>query len=548
VSIEPWFERYPELLEQEKEILLRHGFQLDRERFARDRKVVFVGTLPEDPDRELTVSFPDAFPSFPPRVFDSGASPLLRRHHHPGTRQLCLFGPGDARWYAQLTSESVLAEAAQLLKTFGFGGGLVENDDVPEPALAVLSYRRGVAILVPPPISSLEPNVKFRGQFVLRCDRITNHSEAQAQGIVFSVAVNGRSLTADPYYRELFDRRGSVVTGPIVFVPRILSGADLVSEVQRCLDTSRFKRERWFCILFQEQSGIASGTRLAWLFIRQIAESRYELIETFAYRDSDRVARIPVLHHMSKKKITIIGCGCLGSKIAAGLATSGLEKVTLVDRERYEPNNSVRHEVEIRRFGENKVNALADRLLHLNPALEVTPFFHAIGGVEPSEKENQLIEHISSSDLVVDTTGSHGVSRWLNERVFLLGVPAVFVSVTNGAWAGEIVRVVPSQTACWLCWNSQYGDDTPPGEPTRGVFPPGCGQPSFTGSTFETGMVANLATSLITATLLPENEGMAKFDGDYLRWIGRTERDYVLKTEILSVAKRPGCALCNRHA
>lgn len=548
--IAPWFERYPDVFEQEKEILLEHGFTLDEERLAKDRLVIFTGALTADPDRRLTLIFSEDFPSFPPRVFDTADSRVLRRHHHPGTRQLCLFGPGNARWSAQLTCRDVLAEAHQLLTTFGSDSEEPSIDDVPEPASAVLTYRRGVSILVSPPISSLEPNasVDVQGNFVLRCDRITRDPELQAQGLVLSATVSGKSEKADASYADFFDGRGSVITGQIIYLQGVVSGAALMSAVNRRLRDSGFRKDRWTCFMFLEQSGAADMSRLAWLFVREVEKSRYEFVETFAYRASDRPRRVPTLRNLEQKKVALIGCGSLGSKIAAGLAASGLGQIALVDRDRYEPNNSVRHEAGIGQYGQNKVNAVAERLRDLNPEIEIKPLFYIIGAAESAEKDAVLTQELAESDMIIETTGSHGVSRWVNERLFLLGVPGVFVSVTNGAWAGEIVRVLPRGTACWLCWNSQYREDPPPGEPTEGVFHPGCGQPSFTGTTFEIGAVADLGTSVITATLLSDNAGVATMNGDYLRWIGRNEGEYILTTKILPVRKRPGCRLCDPAA
>lgn len=538
------------MFEQEKEILLEHGFALDYERLAKDRLVVFSGAVSAYSDRRLTLIFSDDFPSFPPRVFDTADSRLLRRHHHPGTRQLCLFGPGNARWSAQLTCRDVLAEAHQLLARFGSESEEPDIDDVPEPASAVLTYRPGVAILVPPPISSLQPNqaVEVQGNFIARCDRVTKDPELEAQGLVLSAIVSGKSEKADASYADAFDGRGHVITGQIFYIEGVLSGAALMSAVDRRLSQSGFKKDRWTCFLFREQSGAADMSRLAWLFVREVEKSRYEFVETFAYRASERSRRVPTLRNLDQKKVSVIGCGSLGSKIAAALAASGLGQVTLVDRDRYEPNNSVRHDTGIGHYGQRKVNAVAERLRDLNREIEITPLFHRIGAAESVEEDAALMEELAESDMIIETTGSHGVSRWVNERLFLLGVPGVFVSVTNGAWAGEIVRVVPGGTACWLCWNSQYREDPPPGEPTDGVFHPGCGQPSFTGTTFEIGAVADLASSVITATLLSDNSGVATVNGDYLRWIGRNEREYILTTNILPVRKRTGCRLCDPAA
>lgn len=515
---------------------------------ASKRQVLFRGALPIDTERQLAILYPTGFPSFPPVVFDNGNRPLLRRHHQPSTRQLCLFGPGNTRWYAGLTSEDVIKEVTDSISLFGPDGPEVPDDDIPEPASAVLPYSSGVAILVPPPISFIEPDTskKIQGEFIVRCDGITKNPDLRAQGMLLAAIISGRNIQADAAHKDQFERRGSVFRGNIAFLGRIESGEILLKAVKEHIASAKCKTGQWFCFMFFEQSGTAKSSRVAWLFARHSGASAPEFFLTFAYRPDERAARIPALKQLSDKAVSIVGCGCLGSKIATALAASGINSFNLVDRDLYEPNNAVRQEVSYHEFGAKKVDALAERLAELNPEVEVDRLVSDVGK-GAAEEDDKLTAMVRSSDLVIETTGSHGVSRFINDRCFTTGIPAVFVSVTNGAWAGEIVRAIPDQTACWLCWNMQYGDHQPPGEPTSGVFPPGCGQPSFTGSTFDTGIVANLGVSMVVQTLLRPSSNLPQFGGDYVIWIGRNASgEYVLKADVLPVRKRPGCLLCDR--
>jgi hypothetical protein len=150
---------------------------------------------------------------------------------------------------------------------------------------------------------------------------------------------------------------------------------------------------------------------------------------------------------------------------------------------------------------------------------------------------------------VVDTTGEHSVSRYLNDVCAAFGVPQAYATVTNGAWAGEIVRVIPGRSACWLCWNQQYYEVPPPGEktPDPGLFAPGCDLATFTGTTYEVGVVANLACSLIADTLLIDEADRQHFNGDYIRWQLKDESGNILpKIEVLPVNKRRVCRICGK--
>jgi hypothetical protein len=80
-----------------------------------------------------------------------------------------------------------------------------------------------------------------------------------------------------------------------------------------------------------------------------------------------------------------------------------------------------------------------------------------------------------------------------------------------------------------------------------GVFAPGCDQPTFTGTTYETGMVANLAAWVAVETLLADKPGRQDYRGDYLRWTGRDSDGVPApSTEVLQTIVAEDCPLCRR--
>jgi len=255
---------------------------------------------------------------------------------------------------------------------------------------------------------------------------------------------------------------------------------------------------------------------------------------------------MPGLSGLENKKLVLIGCGSLGSKIAAGVAASGLSHFGLVDVDFLEPDNAVRHEVGVNFFGVPKVRALQNRLFQLNPATfgNIKPLEIYIGNTNEMAKERDLHEMLASASAVVDTTGDHGASRFLNDICAELKVPQVYASVTNGAWGGEVVRVVPGRTPCWMCWNEEYASSQPVGEPSpdEGVFAPGCDQPTFTGTSYDIGILAGLASSLVVDTLLIADANRKHFDGNYSRWQMRhSEGGFSPNIEMLPTHRREDC-------
>jgi hypothetical protein len=81
------------------------------------------------------------------------------------------------------------------------------------------------------------------------------------------------------------------------------------------------------------------------------------------YLTDDVEKRLPESYAiLAQKKVGIVGCGALGSKIAASLARSGVCDFLLVDDDIFTPANLIRHELDVESLGAHKAEALAARL------------------------------------------------------------------------------------------------------------------------------------------------------------------------------------------
>lgn len=545
-----WFDKFPERFREESGILTGRGFVRDDVHFNDHKSVRFEGYSTVEPARKLVVCFPDAFPSFPPEVFDTNQFELLSRHHRWDSRQLCLFGLRKSRWHARLSVADALDEADSLIASYGPGTVLPNDDWVPEPTSDALTYGASRAVFVPPPISTLEVggSEPVNGTFELQFGRPVN---GKTRGVVTAATLGSQPYKADARYTSLCGEVSRTVHGTLLYFPGMLTQKEVYETVGQHLsklDAAKRKKGPMLALVFPEQSGNAANRRLGWVFATIRPDGNPELIRAFPYDHDDRAARIPGLAGIGAARIAFIGCGCLGSRIAVSLAASGLGSVTLVDGDVYEPYNSVRHEVGVPSFGLGKAEALSQRLFEVNPALRgrVETVQHHVGHVNTAQVEQEIARRLAEADLLIDTTGSHAVSRWLNEQAFEMGKPAIFASVTNGAWAGEIVRVVPGRTACWLCWDAQYRATPPPSAPTVGFFPPGCNQPSFVGTTYDAAVVAGFASSMAVDTLLHQAATLPGFPHDYVRWEGRDHAGALaMKSEILPIKQREGCSTCH---
>lgn len=152
-------------------------------------------------------------------------------------------------------------------------------------------------------------------------------------------------------------------------------------------------------------------------------------------------------NHISSKRVLIAGTGSVGSYCAEQLTRSGVGAFTLIDPENVEAANLCRTTYEIKDLKRPKVEALAGRLLNINPLVELTLHPKSLSDFEVAEF-NALVEQ---ADLVIATTDDPNAQRILNRFAYFHKKPALFVGVYKGAEGGEVIFMVPEHTPCYFC-------------------------------------------------------------------------------------------------
>jgi molybdopterin/thiamine biosynthesis adenylyltransferase len=105
------------------------------------------------------------------------------------------------------------------------------------------------------------------------------------------------------------------------------------------------------------------------------------------------------------KKVAIIGCGSVGSRIAEFLVTSGVRNLTLIDDDLYTVDNIFRHILDSKYIRYNKAAALSSQLKSRFPYISINSI---------DEKIVKLSPLLIDMDVVVDATGEPTLSRQLN--------------------------------------------------------------------------------------------------------------------------------------
>jgi len=542
----PWFKRYPERFGEELSAMERIGFRLDPTRLN-SGTVYFMGQSEVDPSRPLHVCYPVGFPSMPPVVYSPvPIGKVLSRHQDPRTFQLCIFGFRGEGWRSSMSGRHAVLEAERLISLYRSGSPTTTNSPAPEPWVSHLSYSKHDSILVPEPFSAWPPPAE---RTVGKATLLLAEGAGLVRGLLETVEVPGAGKHSAPaVYTSWFNKpsRKKVVV-MLSPEPPPLSYGEVVPWLHArgiILPTSK---PSWMVIGFRDEGGPSGNPATSWVVVHGTTTGGDYVRCHLTSRSADDV-RQPHRNRLFGKTVLMIGCGSLGSHVAVFLAQGGLGAIVLTDHDLYEPGNAVRHQVAARWFGFAKAQALQWRLNDIAPLCEVEVLTDSIGNGEwELTRMQRFQELLEDCDLVIETTGRHAVSRYVNDLCTRLHKPLVVGSVTNGAWSVEVVRYRPGVSGCWGCWGSFYGAQPPPGLPLEEeVFPPGCNQPTFQGASYDAALGGALVAWMATDTLVQPPNSAGGIVGDYLVWSSRHFSGRVAPhTQLLPVPVSLECRQCH---
>lgn len=141
--------------------------------------------------------------------------------------------------------------------------------------------------------------------------------------------------------------------------------------------------------------------------------------------------------------VAVVGCGSVGSKIAASLARAGVRKFVLVDGDVIFPGNLVRNDLDWRFVGLSKPDAVSRRIHEIRPSAKVTAKRILLGGQESSSATDLALAEIGKCDVIIDATADPRIynlcaSVARNEKKVL-----VWGEVFAGGIGGFVVRLRP---------------------------------------------------------------------------------------------------------
>lgn len=382
----------------------------------------------------ITLRYPNHFPHSPPVVMPRGTEERWSSHQYGAAGELCLeIGPDN--WHPDLTGADMLRSAHKLLseeETYQGGG-----EDLSSRHKETLGQRLRTAsqrVLIPSSLFAgllqIGPGSVAKGKVVSLYRRnrsvqiLTKLSSTEGEwsadtpsgfeGLAFQLdtriaSIDGNVTLPTVTEREAFRKSWSDVEIDLTDAEYfVLVHGDHVKAFD----------------LFSEQE----VTR-----VRVVLEP------------SSRGARLDREHQLlNAKKVAVVGCGSLGSKVATSLARSGVGQFVLVDDDILFAENFVRNELDWRDIGLHKADALSDKLSFVNPGVKSEVYRRRLGGQESSSSIETLLGVLSECDLLIDATADPASFNYLCSVAKFGKKPMLWGEVFGGGFGGLIARSRPA--------------------------------------------------------------------------------------------------------
>lgn len=162
-------------------------------------------------------------------------------------------------------------------------------------------------------------------------------------------------------------------------------------------------------------------------------------------------------------KVCVVGAGGIGNPVITQLAAMGIGKLRIVDRDVIEVTNLHRqHLYTDEDIGRVKVEAAAERLRKLNPAVEIEP-------VPTSVTKYTAEEVVKGFDIVIDALDSVDARYALNDACIKHNIPLIYAGAIGVT--GSVCTILPNKSACLRCMFPELNEEEMPACSTEGVHP-----------------------------------------------------------------------------
>lgn len=148
---------------------------------------------------------------------------------------------------------------------------------------------------------------------------------------------------------------------------------------------------------------------------------------------------------LRESRVTLCGCGALGTVLANSLVRAGLGFLRIIDRDFIETHNLQRQVL----FDETDVTANLPKAEAAARKLRLINSDVQIEAVVTDIDRTNILELVADADLILDGTDNFEVRYLINDAAIKLGKPWVYGGCIGSH--GQTMTIVPGETPCLRC-------------------------------------------------------------------------------------------------
>ena len=148
---------------------------------------------------------------------------------------------------------------------------------------------------------------------------------------------------------------------------------------------------------------------------------------------------------LKEKRILVIGLGSFGSQIAVELAKAAIGRFTLVDFDKLEAHNIVRHACLVKDIGRLKTDAVEEIILGKNPYAKVKKI-----PIDVNDNPDVINSAVAESDIVIVATDNNQSRFLLSGFMAKHGKVGIYGRANTRAEGGDVFVQRPGG-ACYGC-------------------------------------------------------------------------------------------------
>ena len=151
---------------------------------------------------------------------------------------------------------------------------------------------------------------------------------------------------------------------------------------------------------------------------------------------------------LANKRVFAPGLGSGGAPTVIGLVQSGVGNFDLMDDDRLEVGNIMRHPLGLSAVGRHKTKAMADFITDKNPYANVHTWQQRVG-----EDNLDLVRHlVRQADVVIGGTDNRESKILLNRICVEENTVLILANAYRRAYGGQVLHIRPHESLCYQCF------------------------------------------------------------------------------------------------